>query len=225
MDGGQLSILKNISVFEGSVTSGGVMSINAIFDTDLSFPEFFVDAGTLSLGTGGTYRGNLTITNGVLARTGDGGQLDSDSFTALGNSTVTFVAGDEINNLEIASTSTSQVVQNAGDFEGLIFTGSDIENELLGTGNLEIVFDNVALMGTLDFGLRVDGDQSTELQELVDNGRITFSGGAGPIQVIHDTGSFGNFTYLGIVAVPEPGTGIVLAALGLCGLFRRSRNS
>ena len=133
--------------------------------------------------------------------------------------------GDEIDSLDIASTSSSQIIQATGESEGLIFTGSDIENELLGNGSLEVVFDSAALVGTLDYGLRVDGDQSTELQDLINNGRITFSGGAGPVEVIHDSGQFGNFTYLGIVAVPEPGTGIVLAAIGLCGLVRRSRKS
>lgn len=218
IDGGELTIMKNVAVFDGQVATGGTLAVAAIFDAQ-TFTDVFevTSSGVLSLETGGTFEGELLIDGGILER--NGGLFDI-SMLDVNNSAVIFTAGDQIEDLMLSSSATAQVVQADGEFEGLVFTGTDIETELLGAGNLEVVFDDILLANQLDVGLQVAGDQQTELQALIDSGRITFSGGAAPAQVIFD----GTNTVLGIVAVPEPGTGIVLIALGLCGLTRRSRN-
>ena len=218
IDGGELTVMKNINVLEGQVANGGRLAVAAIFDAQ-TFTDVFevTGSGVLSLETGGTFEGELLIDGGILER--NGGLFDI-SMLDINNSAVNFAAGDRIEDLMISSSSTVQVVQADGEFEGLVFTGTDIETELLGAGNLEVIFDDIVLANQLDVGLQVSGDQQTELQALIDSGRITFSGGAAPAEVIFD----GTNTVLGIVAVPEPGTGIVLIAFGLCGLTRRSRN-
>lgn len=147
---------------------------------------------------------------------GDGASVDinSSSLIDLGSG-----------RLDIGTNSLVRVLQADGQLTGISGRNLTIND----SGGLELVFDEeLAPEGVLDFGLRLDFDQTDLLQGFLDSGRITFSGaGTADIDVIRDRDRFGDFTYVGYIgnatAIPEPGNAILLLSFGV--LFRRNRRN
>ena len=141
-----------------------------------------------------------------------------------GASVDSFVALDLDDFVFLESGSNLSIVQVDGQLDGLIAQQLQIDD----TSMLSITFDEVlAAEDELDFGLRLNGDVSAELESLIVAGRITFTGpDSVSIGVFRDEASFGNFTFLGYVgvsAVPEPGSAGLLAFLCVTALVRRRR--
>ena len=68
----------------------------------------------------------------------------------------------------------------------------------LGTPTLQFEFDDNANTG-LHWGIRVFGNQQTEMQDYLDDGLIVTSGTSEQVQVIYDPTPYGEYTYLGFL--------------------------
>ena len=143
--------------------------------------------------------------------------LEDDNITGdidlVGNALLSVERAIDFGTLTMANASSLIYTQMDAQADGLSLSQLDLQDDVV----LAIEFDGIALAG-LDFGLQVDGDQRTLLQDYLDTGRITFSGGSSQIGIIYDQDSFGDSTYLGVVnAVPEPSSLFVIA-MGLVGM-------
>ncbi len=114
------------------------------------------------------------------------------------------------------------VLQAAGETTGLTLDGNTLS--ILDTSVLHLDFDNVVVQG-LDWAFRWAnpgvGDRVTAINALIGGGQITIQAPSAVSVFDHGDG----YTYVGFVAVPEPGMlGGLLTALMLATCGRRRRN-
>jgi hypothetical protein len=132
--------------------------------------------------------------------------------------TVTSLVALQNGSVNIADMSKFTLIQTLGQMEGLAIDFLNIDV----TSLIDIQFDSADSAG-LDWGLRWTGDKQTELQNYLDAGLLTFSGGTEPISVFYDSANYGDFTYLGYLgtaSVPEPSS---LMLFGITALFAARR--
>ena len=160
-------------------------------------------------------------------------ELDFDAKVTLSRQTA-------LDSLTIGLASEFEFRLDEGESEGLSLSSLRIEpigaGSLLGNGMglLDIQFASLGEEG-LNWGLRLDGNQTSRLQGFLSDDLVSFdlvgeaaadASFAPEIGIIRDIEAFGDFTYLGFVnpvAVPEPSS-IMLLLVGCLGLgLRRSR--
>ena len=92
-------------------------------------------------------------------------------------------------------------------------------------GNLRLLFDEQQTTG-LDWGMRIAGDQTMQMQSWIDQGNITWEANQ-EIGFFYLPEQFGDYTYVGsFTAVPEPTSTTILALAGLTIIStRRQRNA
>ena len=161
-------------------------------------------------------------------------ELDSGAKVILSRQTA-------LDSLTVGQLSEFEFRLDEGESEGLSLRSLRIESEgtgsFFGRGNaaglLDIQFASLGDEG-LNWGLRLDGNQTSRLQGFLSDDLLTFdlvgeaatdASFAPEIGIIRDVEAFGDFTYLGFVnpvAVPEPSsmTLLLVGGLGL-GLRRR----
>ena len=223
-----------------NVSNGGTVTLDSGSVEDLSLQN-----GVFNF-NGGTLEGSLSIsefgTGETVFNRCSNSILDLTNLEVFGDTMVDLLSGDmvsssiildsdatinatgvfEVDSLEISRDSTFNFSQVDGQQDGLLldllFLGVDDGSVL------NLTFDSaIGPVDSLDFALRVDGNQSVFLQSLIDGGQLTFSGNRQDVELFFDATN--NFTSLGFitVAVPEPSSLALLGSFAGIGLLRRRR--
>ncbi|MEZ6094131.1 MAG: PEP-CTERM sorting domain-containing protein [Pirellulaceae bacterium] len=218
-----------------SQNSGGTFSVRQLNLNNQSFhvtngnsvsEDLTIANATLVMDTAIVGVGDLTTSGSSNSITFE----DSSHFNFAGlfgtSDSITFRADATINQLLSFNFVSSQIVveQSNGSLDGLT-VGSWSFNGV--SPDILLQFDSASGDdGELDWGLRLAGDQVTELQQMLDNGSILGLGlGSHSLSVIYDQANFGNWTHVGYFrasSVPEPST-IGIAGLVCVGMFVRRR--
>jgi len=204
--------------------------------------DFEINEGsTLNLNNT-TLTGSLTLEDSTLNRSQDSKLVLLD-FSIAGGGTVAIREGDQVSESLSVSSGAEVDVFSILDLDSIRLADGAVLNlfhemgqdDFLSTDSLEFVgqdsilnlfFDEQELdFRDLALGIRISGDQTTELQGLVDAGQIRASGVPGLLGVFRDVQGFGDYTFVGVVGVPEPSSACLL--VGVFGIFgcRRRRTS
>ncbi|MEM9413460.1 MAG: dockerin type I domain-containing protein, partial [Planctomycetota bacterium] len=192
-------------------------NISFLGDTSAKFLRALSNA-TIRLNSGRLTAGTIEITDGSGAAqlVQNGGNFTTEVLFLRGGQQVTIGENDEVTKrisiingtqLEIRKPLTlpndglgdSLQVQNS-ELTYIQPTGVNggLDVTQFGTvsRNIDLVLNRTETNG-LVWGIRVPGNRPTNVQPLVDDGRITSNG---PIEVIYDADLYGDFTYVGFVA-------------------------
>jgi hypothetical protein len=145
----------------------------------------------------------------------------SNSINLSNGATLNSLIDLELASVNLRTLSIFTFSQDSGETSGLSMNNLFID----GTSKLDIQFDLAQVAG-LDWGLRLSGDKTANLQAFLDNDLVNFSGGTEPIGIIYDVTNYGNYTYLGYVsAIPLPASfPLMLFSLAAMGIFTRKRS-
>lgn len=247
--GGSLN-LENLSVSGGSalrVTSAdGVSQSLFVGDGAEVTIDAFLDVAEVVSVSDATLILNENLAadelliGGVSTVRRNGNSIELESLSIEGASIFGLQAGDSVDSARL--TDQGKLVSAEGlSFVDGVFLSDDSEfyftQELASTTGVSAsglsVSDNAILSlefdqhngDGLDWAFRVDGDQQSLLQALIDSNSIQWSGGIAPIGLIYDSVTYGDFTYIGYVAtaIPEPSATLPLLFSFVALRIRRRR--
>lgn len=226
-----------VNVSSLMLTNGGALNVdaNTVMDLDSvtvdsstfnvggnsnSTGNFGVDSGTLNLNSGTlTVASELSLVDATVARSG--GNLALEDLSVDGSTDLLLTLSDSIDgDVMITNGGDISFSQSMGDLIGI--TADSLTIDSGSTMSLTFDSDSFGVPPELDWAFRVVGDQSATLQAFLDDGRIDVTGNVKPVEIFYDNAEYGDFTYVGFVAVPEPSSLAILAMVG-CGVMMRRR--
>jgi hypothetical protein len=190
-----------------AVEDGGRFEANADVTVGDVVVESFSDISVLSLMSGTLTADTVTVTNSFVERSG--GLYDIGTLSVQGAS-MDFRAGDSLGSLSLSDTAAPAAFSTttAPALEALSIFGTSVLT--LGAFDGSDAF-------VADYGLRLVGDQATNLTALVTAGRIV-APGFGELDIAYVAGA--DATY--ITVVPEPVvTGLAAIGLAVAAAVRR----
>jgi fibronectin-binding autotransporter adhesin len=194
-----------------TVEGGGQLAVNADVTVGDVVVSSFSDTSVLSLASGTFTADTMTVTSSSVTRSG--GVYDIGTLTVQGSS-MTFQTGDSLAGLALEDVAFPTAAAAAFSTSTALALDS---LSILGTSALTLgAFDGSDAFAS-DYGLRLTGDQATNLTSLVTAGRIVAPAFA-DLTVFYDPAA--GATY--VSTVPEP-AGLNLAVLGLAAAARVAR--
>lgn len=225
-----------VSINSLMLTNGGALNVDAntvmdlddvVIDTSTftvngnsnSTGNFSVDTGILNLNAGTlTVANELSLIDATVARSG--GSLALEDLAVDGSTDLLLTLSDSIDgDVVISNGGEISFSQSMSDLIGITANSLTIDSG----SKLSLAFDAVDQGTALDWGFRVIGDQSATMQAFLDDGRIDATGNVQPIEIFYDNAEYGDFTYVGFTAVPEPSSLAILAFVGCGAMMRRRR--
>ena len=216
-DSGATIDVDAASTFNSVVATGSTINLNESTTGEVEINE----DSTLNLNNDAVLTGSLSLEDSTLNRSQDSNLVLLD-FSISGGGTAAIREGDQVSESLSVSSGAEVDVFSILDLDSIRLADGAVLNlfyemgqdAFLSTDSLEFVgqdsilnlfYDETELdFRELDLGIRVSGDQTTELQGLVDAGQIRFSGTPGLLSVFRDVQGFGDYTFVGVVGVPEP---------------------